>query len=133
MFVWHIDRAKFVFDDPTGYETWKQEKKVFFEIDPSASDDGAEDVLQDPEGAAFECEINDENGSVSISLENDGPVITAWVKWSPKIAEGVGEEEVIQWGLDMAGWESGSIYLGDVDASIVEDDGGDIRLLDENL
>ena len=40
MFVWHIDRAKFVFDDPTEYETWKQEKKVFFEIDPSASDDG---------------------------------------------------------------------------------------------
>ena len=129
-FVWHIDRAKFSFEDQEEYLAWQANKSVFFEIDPSASDDGGEDIFENPEDAATEFEVNAENGKVSISLEEDGPIISAWVQWSPNLAEGIGEDEVVEWGQDMAGWESGSIYLGDVDASIVEDDGGDIRVLE---
>lgn len=127
IFVWHIDRAKFLFEDASEYEAWKKEKKVYFEMDPSGSDDGGEELFDDPSDGYAEFEIDDSNGNVSISLDDDGPVITAWVKWSPNLRDGVGEDEVLEWGADMGGWYAGTISLGDVDASISEDDGGDIR------
>ena len=127
IFVWHIDRAKFVFEDASEYEAWKKDKKVYFEMDPSGSDDGGEELFEDPSDGYAEFEIDDSNGNVSISLDEDGPVITAWVKWSPNLRDGVGEDEVLEWGADMGGWYAGTISLGDVDASISEDDGGDIR------
>ena len=127
IFIWHIDRAKFLFEDASEYEAWKKEKKVYFEMDPSGSDDGGEKLFDDPSDGYAEFEIDDNNGNVSISLDDDGPVITAWVKWSPNLRDGVGEDEVLEWGADMGGWYAGTISLGDVDASISEDDGGDIR------
>jgi len=129
VFVWHIDRAKFVFEDAEEYEQWKKEKKVFFEMDPSGADDGGDELFDDPEEGYAEFEVDDSNGHVSISLEDDGPLITAWIKWTPNLREDVGEDEVIEWGEDMGGWFAGSISLGDVDASISEDDGGGIRPL----
>ena len=100
---------------------------MHFEMDPSGSDDGGEKLFDDPSDGYAEFEIDDNNGNVSISLDDDGPVITAWVKWSPNLRDGVGEDEVLEWGADMGGWYAGTISLGDVDASISEDDGGDIR------
>lgn len=129
-FVWHIDRAKFVFENADEYEIWKKTKPVFFEMDPSMSDDGGEEIFEDAEAAAADFEINEDNGTLSISLEEDGPLITAWVKWVPNLADGIEPDEVIEWSQDMAGWSAGSIHLGDVDATISEDDGGDIRLLE---
>ena len=129
IFVWHIKRAKFLFEDASEYEAWKKEKKVYFEMDPSGSDDGGEELFDDPSDGYAEFEIDDTKGNVSISLDDDGPVITAWVKWSPKLRDGVSEDEVLEWGADMGGWYAGTISLSDVDASISEDDGGDLRSL----
>ena len=89
--------------------------------------------LDDAESAAIDIEVTPENSKTSISLEDDGPVITAWVKWSPTLAEGIGEGDVVEWGQDMGGWQAGSIYLGDYDANIVEDDGGDLRVLTDEV
>lgn len=129
--VWHIHRAKFVFDDTNEYEAWKKTKTVRFEMDPTMSDDGGDEILADPENSAIDIEVTDDVGKVSVSLEEDGPAITAWVKWSPSLADGVSEDEVIEWGDDMGGWAAGSIYLGEYDATITEDDGGGIRALEE--
>jgi hypothetical protein len=131
VFVWHIHRAKFAFEDASEYEAWKKEKKVYFEMDPSGADDGGDALFDDPEDGYAEFEVDESNGNISISLEDDGPTITAWVKWTPKLRDDVGEDEVLEWGEDMGGWYAGSISLGDVNASISEDDGGGIRVLED--
>ena len=131
VFVWHIHRAKFAFEDASEYEAWMKEKKVIFEMDPSGSDDGGDALFDDPEDEYAEFEVDKSNSNISISLEDGGPIITAWVKWTPKFRDDVGEDDVLEWGQDMGGWYAGSISLGDVDASIIEDDGGSIRVLED--
>ncbi len=125
--IWHIDRAKFTFSDPSEYKEWKKEKKVFFEFSPSSADDGGEAVFVDPESSEDDFEIDEHRGTVKVKLEKDGPVITAWVAVSAEIVDGLDEEALNEWSNDQGGWSSCSIHLGDFDASIEEDDGGDWR------
>jgi len=125
-YVWHIERANFVFDDLAEYEEWKINQKVYFEIDPTNSDDHGAAILDDPKEGIAEFEVNETNGAVSITLEDDGPVISAWIGWEPKLRDGIGDDEVLQWSEEMSGWFTGTISLGDFDASITEDDGGRI-------
>ena len=125
-YVWHIERAKFIFEDMDDYEKWKEFKRVHFEIDPSGADDAGSELFDEPQDGFAEFEINDTNGALSISLEEDGPVISAWVGWEPKLRHGIGDDEVLQWSEEMGGWFSGTISLVDFDAPITEDDGGRI-------
>ena len=126
--IWHIDRAKFSFDDPAEYDEWKKTKSVFFELSPSAADDMGEAVFVDASETEGDFEITPNVGKVSITLEDDGPVITAWVKVSAELVENLDQETLSEWSSEEGGWASCSIYLGEFDASIVEDDGGDWRL-----
>jgi hypothetical protein len=125
--IWHIDRAKFSFDDAAEYEEWKKEKKVFFEFSPSQSDDSGESIFADASECEDDFEITLEKGKVAISLEDDGPVISAWVKVKADLVEELDEEALSEWSSEQGGWASCSIYLGPYDASITEDDGGDWR------
>lgn len=131
--VWHIDRAKFVFDDPNEYEEWKETQKVFFELSPSQADDFGDAVFADPGEAEDDFEVTPNLGTISITLEDDGPLVSAWVKVKADLVEDVDAESLSDWSNDEGGWASCSIYLGPYDASIVEDDGGDWRLLDAEL
>jgi transposase-like protein len=130
--VWHIDRAKFSFDDADEYEEWKKEKKVFFEFSPSQSDDSGEAVFADASECEDDFEVTGDRGKVSITLEDDGPVVSAWVKVSADLAEDLDEETLSEWSSDQGGWASCSIHLGPYDASISEDDGGDWRFAEES-
>jgi transposase-like protein len=125
--IWHIDRAKFSFSDPSEYKEWKKEKKVFFEFSPSGADDGGETVFVDPDSAEDDFEVTDDRGTIKVKLEKDGPVITAWVSVDAEIVDGLDEDTLSDWANEQGGWASCSIHLGDFDASIEEDDGGDWR------
>lgn len=128
--IWHIDRAKFVFSDPAEYKQWKKEKKVFFEFSPSGADDGGEAVFADADAATDDFEVTEDRGLVKITLEKDGPVISAWVGVLAETVEDLDQETLTDWSNDQGGWSCSSIYLGDFEASIVEDDGGDWRLVE---
>lgn len=132
--IWHIDRAKFVFSDPSEYREWKKEKKVFFEFSPANSDDGGEAVFVDPDTAEDDFEITEDRGVVKIKLEKDGPLITVWVGVTAPTVNDLDEELLNEWANDQGGWASCSIHLGDFDATIDSDDGGDWRfpMTDEN-
>jgi transposase-like protein len=125
--IWHIDRAKFSFSDPSEYKEWKKEKKVFFEFSPTGADDGGEAVFVDPDSAEGDFEVTEGRGTIKVKLEKDGPVITAWVGVDAETVDGLDEDTLSEWANDQGGWVSCSIHLGDFDASIEEDDGGDWR------
>ena len=126
--IWHIDRAKFVFSDPSEYKDWKKEKRVYFELSPTGADDSGEAVFCDAESASNDFEVTEECGLVKIKLEKDGPLITAWVLVSAETVDGLDADALSEWASDEGGWASCSIHLGEFDASIEEDDGGDWRL-----
>lgn len=130
--IWHIDRAKFVFSDPAEYKQWKKEKKVFFEFSPSNSDDGGEAVFADAETAEDDFEVTEDRGLVKIKLEKDGPVITAWVGVLAETVEELDQEMLTDWANDQGGWACSTIHLGEFEASIVEDDGGDWRMVKQD-
>lgn len=124
--VWHIDRAKFSFDNVDEYEAWKKDKKVFFEFSPSQSDDFGEAVFADASEDDFE--VTSSRGEVSITLEDDGPVVSAWVKVVADLVDDLDEETLSEWSNERGGWASCSIHLGPYDASMSSDDGGEWRL-----
>ena len=130
--IWHIDRAKFVFSDPAEYKQWKKDKKVFFEFSPSNSDDGGEAVFADAETAEDDFEVTEDRGLVKIKLEKDGPVITAWVGVLAETVEELDQEMLTDWANDQGGWACSTIHLGEFEASIVEDDGGDWRMVKQD-
>ena len=126
--IWHIDRAKFYFDDPEEYEAWKKDKKVFFEFSPSQSDDCGQSVFADAGESGDYFEVTPDRGVISISLEDDGPEVSAWVQIKAKLIDELDEETLSTWSGDEGGWASCSISLGPYDAFITEDYGGDWRL-----
>ena len=63
-----------------------------------------------------------------MTLEDDGPVISAWVAVQVQTTEDFDDDALQEWASEEAGWASASIYLSDVDATITEDDGGDWRV-----
>ena len=128
--IWHIDRAKFVFSDPSEYKQWKKEKKVFFEFSPTNSDDGGEAVFVDADAAEDDFEVTEDRGLVKITLEKDGPVISAWVGVLAETVDDLDQETLTDWANDQSGWACCTIHLGDFDASIDEDDGGDWRMVE---
>jgi len=98
----------------------------FFELDPFNADDRGKDLFEDPKDGFAYFEVNETNGALSITLEDDGPVISAWIGWDPKLREGIENEDVLRWSEETGGWFSGTINLGNFEASITEDDGGRI-------
>jgi len=44
--VWHIDRAKFEFENVTDIDEWKNNPKVFFEFFPSSADEPGDDLFE---------------------------------------------------------------------------------------
>jgi hypothetical protein len=126
--VWHIDRAKFQFDNQEKYEEWKGHKKVFFEFSPGNADDSGEDLFADPNGQEAHFEVTKDKGDISVSIEDEGPVISAWVHVQARVNEEFEEDRLFEWSGDMGGWASSTIDLGEYEATILEDDGGDWRL-----
>jgi len=128
--IWHIDRAKFSFDDNSEYEQWKSEKKVFFEFTPSQADDGGDAIFPDAGEIETWFEVTEKNGMLKIFLEEDGPVISAWIMIEAELNDDVDEDTLSDWAAEEGGWASCTIYL-EYDANITEDDGGEWRLSDD--
>jgi hypothetical protein len=126
--VWHVSRAKFVFEDKAEYERWKGEKKVFFEMTPETSDDGGEAVFASPEASEQDFEVTDERGMISVSFGENGPVISAWVNVSADLVDDLDGDALSDWSSDQGGWHCATIHLGAFDAIISKGDGGDWRL-----
>lgn len=130
--IWHIDSAQFEFNTPDDYEVWKESKKVFFEFSPAEADDFGEDLFIDPENQGTHFEITEDNGNLKIDLGEKGPIITAWVQVSAKVNDEFDEDHLLEWAAEFGGWASSTIDLGEFEASITEDDGGDWRLGESN-
>lgn len=126
--IWHIDRAVFVFDDPAAYATWKEDPHVFFAIRPTLSDDGGVSIFVDPNSVDGGFEITDATGVLKINLEENGPVISAWVLVTAELVEDFDEAALNAWSSENGGWASSTLHLGPHDATLTEDDGGDWRV-----
>jgi len=126
--IWHIDRAKFQFEDEADYESWKADPQVFFEFSPSSADDAGENIFVDPFEIEIYEQVTEPNSKVAIIFEGDGPVVSAWVAVDIETTEEFDQESFDEWSSDGGGWYAGSISLGDFDAHVTEDDGGDWRI-----
>lgn len=129
-FIWHIDRAKFDFEDRRDYESWQDERKIFFQIDPSLSDAPVLQLFRPPDWGYEEFELTSENSKTAIGLGESGPIISAWILWQPELQANVALQDVLDWAAELAGWQSGSLSLGDFEATLTEDDGGDVRIFE---
>jgi hypothetical protein len=126
--IWHIDRAKFAFDDAAEYDSWKEEQKVRFEWSPSSADSAGENLFEEAYDIEMDFEITKPDSELKVTLEDDGPVVSAWVAVEVQTTGDFDDEAFEEWASEEGGWASASIYLSDVDATITEDDGGDWRL-----
>ena len=128
--VWHIDRARFEFSDPSEIEEWQKTKQVNFEFSPSESDDGGESVFVDPANSGDYFSVTPDKGELKIEIEESAVVISAWVKVEAEVVDDLDEDILGEWEAEYAGHACATIDLGDADAYITEDDGGDWRILD---
>jgi hypothetical protein len=126
--IWHIDRAKFSFHDSAEYDAWKGNKAVRFEWAPSQADDPGESLFEDPFEIELDFKVAAPDSVLKMTLEEDGPVISAWVSVNVETTDDFSEEGLEEWAAEEGGWASATIYLDDVDAEIVEDDGGEWRI-----
>lgn len=126
--VWHIDRARFVFQDAADYAAWTQDKKVFFRFCPTASDDKGASVFADPANAEDDFEITPDRGNLLIRLEEQGPVISAWVEVTANLVPDLTEDALSIWSSEMGGWITSIIHLGDEHPTTDSDGGGEWRL-----
>jgi hypothetical protein len=127
--IWHIDRARFRFEGPEAYAAWKKNPKVYFSFDPTVSDDRGAGVFADAAEVTGYFEITQERGTVVINLEDEGPVISAWVKIRAEIIPDLDEEALATWSSERGGWACATIDLGEHEAELHWDDGGEWRLL----
>jgi hypothetical protein len=126
--IWHIDRARFEFSDTSEIEDWAKTKTVNFEFAPAQSDNGGDSVFKDPEGAAGYFEVTKDRGEVKFDIESDAVVVSAWVTIDVDVVDEFDEDVLEEWASEYGGWACSTIDLGDVDAYISEDDGGDWRI-----
>lgn len=126
--IWHIDRAKFVFDNKDDFMKWQENPEIFFEFSPSSADEPGEELFEDVYDIEIYRKVDDEESKVSFTVEADGVTVSAWVAISIETTEDFNEESFSEWAEDFGGWYSASISLGDFEASITEDDGGDFRI-----
>lgn len=127
--IWHIDRAKFEFSDPSEIDAWEKNPVVNFEFSPTQSDDGGCSVFSDPETSTNYFALDSNNSEYTFAREDDSLVISAWVRVNAEVADDFSEDLLNEWANENGGWASCSIDLGDdVDAFISEDDGGDWRV-----
>lgn len=126
--IWHIDRAKFEFEDANDLSEWMKNPEVFFEFSPSSADEPGEELFED----VFDMEIYQkvEGGAskVSFTVEDGHAIVSAWVAIDVETSEDFDEESFSEWAEEYGGWYSASISLGDFDATITEDDGGEWRI-----
>ena len=126
--VWHIDRAKFKFEEAEDYEGWKANPEVFFEFSPSSADDAGSHLFADAYDIEVYEKVLEPASKVAVTFEEEGPIISAWVAVEITTTDDFDEEAFEEWASDNGGWYAGSISLGDFDAHIIEDDGGDWRV-----
>ena len=88
-------------------------------------------MFVDADAAEDDFEVTEDRGLVKITLEKDGPVISAWVGVLAETVDDLDQETLTDWANDQSGWACCTIHLGDFDASIDEDDGGDWRLVEQ--
>jgi hypothetical protein len=126
--IWHIDRAKFVFDNQDDFTKWQENPEIFFEFSPTSADEPGEDLFEDVYDIEIYRKVDDEESKTSFTVEADGVVVSAWIAIHIETTEDFDEESFSEWAEDFGGWYSASISLGDFEASIIEDDGGDFRI-----
>lgn len=126
--IWHIDRAKFVFDNEDDFKKWQEDPEIFFEFSPTSADEPGEELFEDVYDIEIYRKVDDEESKVSFTVEADGVVVSAWIAINIETTEDFDEEGFSEWAEDFGGWYSASISLGDFEASIIEDDGGDFRI-----
>lgn len=128
--VWHIDRARFEFSDPSSLKEWLKTKEVNFELSPQESDNGGESIFVDPAESGAYFPVTPDKGELKIEIEESAVVISAWVKVEAEVVDEFDEDILGEWEAEYAGHSCATIDLGDADAYISEDDGGDWRILD---
>mgnify|MGYP000285966248 CR=1 FL=1 len=126
--IWHIDRAKFVFDNEDDFKKWQEDPEIFFEFSPTSADEPGEELFEDVYDIEIYRKVDDEESKVSFTVEADGVLVSAWIAINIETTEDFDEESFSEWAEDFGGWYSASISLGDFEASIIEDDGGDFRI-----
>ena len=126
--VWHIDRAKFEFENVSDIEEWKSNPDVFFEFSPSSADEPGDDLFVDVYDIEIYQKIEGNNSKVNFKVEDDRVIVSAWVTVDVETTEDFNEESFSEWADELGGWYSASISLGDFDATITEDDGGEWRI-----
>jgi hypothetical protein len=129
--VWHIDRARFVFEDAAEYAAWARDRKVFFRFCPTASDDEGVSVFTDAAKAEDDFEITAGRGNLLIKLEERGPDISAWVEVAADLVPDLTEDTLSAWSSEMGGWITSVIHLGEACPTTDSDDGGEWRLHEE--
>lgn len=127
--IWHINRAKFEFSDPSDIHVWENNPVINFEFSPAESDDGGDAVFSDPESSANYFSLDSNNSKYSFSREDEHLIVSAWVRVAVDVVDDFDGDLLDEWSSENGGWASSTIDLGeDVDASIIEDDGGDWRI-----
>ena len=127
--IWHINRAKFEFSDPSDVDVWENNPVLNFEFSPAQSDDGGVAVFSDPESSANYFSLDSNNGKYSFSREGEHLIVSVWVRVAVDVVDDFDGDVLDEWSSENGGWASCTIDLGeDVDASIIEDDGGDWRI-----
>ena len=107
----------------------RQTPESILNLLPIRASDGGQSIFADPESIGLYEKIDDTNGSVSISFDDEAPTVTA--SFIVTVSDRISEEALEQWSSEEAGWMSSTISLGDYDAYVSMDDGGEWRLASE--
>lgn len=126
--IWHIDRAEFKFENTEKITQWKKNPEFFFEFTPSTADVPGENLFQDVYDVDIYQKIEGKNSIVKVAFQNEKIIVSAWVVVDVATTEEFNEKDFAEWAYEYGGWFSATISLGDYEATIIGDDGGEWRI-----
>lgn len=73
--------------------------------------------------------IEGDDSVVKVAFQYDKVIVSAWVVVDVATTEEFDEKDFAEWAYEYGGWFSATISLGDYEATITEDDGGEWRIV----
>lgn len=126
---WSVYDAQYEFEDEDDLAQWKTTKELTFEFNIGDTDDGGSSVFKTPDKVNQSFDVKDgQKHKIEISISDTCVNITATICLEEDLVDGITEEQISEWSEDMNGWFSASLLLGDFDAHVVSDDGGEWSL-----
>ena len=104
--IWHINRAKFEFSDPSDIDVWENNPVINFEFSPAESDDGGDAVFSDPESSANYFSLDSNNSKYSFSREDEHLIVSAWVRVAVDVVDDFDGDLLDEWSSENGGWAS---------------------------